>query len=222
MCEDEPEVVVLATKILARLVVVIGSGYSKKFAEKSGGYIILEHRLKKWWDVPALWPICLSIFFGVDHALLDLNKALGPSELLKAFLIEGDVKVVFPDMLPVIMNMLKSGVRNLAMASDAQEGTPASLEERASKCETPKMNSLKLPGRLSPLMTMVWYFRLTPFSTVRCYSLRPEYPWVCSYQFGCSIFRRSTRQVTKLPRFHCTIYLRAGATFCGLSRCCRC
>jgi hypothetical protein len=154
MCEDEPEVVILATQILARLVVVIGSGYSKKFAEKSGGYIILEHRLKRWWDVPALWPICLSIFFGVDHALLNLDKPLDQSELLRAFLIEGDVKVVFPDMLPVIVNMLKSGVRNLTMASDDQEDTQGSLEERASKCDKPKMNSLKLPGMLSSRTTI--------------------------------------------------------------------
>lgn len=154
MCEDEPEVVILATQILARLVVVIGSGYSKKFAEKSGGYIILEHRLKRWWDVPALWPICLSIFFGVDHALLNLDKPLDPSELLRAFLIEGDVKVVFPDMLPVIVNMLKSGLRNFTMASDAQEDTRSHLEERASKCDKPKMNSLKLPGMLSSCRTI--------------------------------------------------------------------
>ena len=159
MCEDEPEIVVLATKILARLVVVIGSGYSKKFAEKSGGYIILEHRLKRWWDIPALWPICFSIFFGVDHALLNVDKAFDPFELLRAFLAEGDIKVVFPDMLPVIVNMLESGVRSLT-TTDVQENAQGSLEERASKCEAPKMNSLKLPGRLSPLMTMVW-----PFST---------------------------------------------------------
>lgn len=156
MCEEEPEVVILATKILARLVVAIGSAYSKKFAEKSGGYIILEHRLKRCWDVPALWPICFSIFFGVDHALLDLDKSLNVSELLRAFLAEGDVTVVFPDMLPVIMNMLKSGVRNLTMASDAQEDTQRSLEERASKCDELKMNTLKLPGRLLLLMTKVW------------------------------------------------------------------
>lgn len=158
MCEDEPEVVILATKILARLVVVIGSGYSKKFAEKSGGYIILEHRLKRWWDVPALWPICFSIFFGVDHALLNLDKPLDPFELLRAFLAEGDVKVAFPAMLPVIVNMLKNGVRNLAMASDAPEDAQDSFEERASKRDTLKMNALKLPGRFPPRMTMAWYF----------------------------------------------------------------
>ncbi|KAJ5165433.1 Concanavalin A-like lectin/glucanase subgroup [Penicillium coprophilum] len=149
MCEDEPEIVVLATKILARLVVVIGSGYSKKFAEKSGGYIILEHRLKSWWDIPALWPICFSILFGVDHALLNVDEPFHPYELLRALLAEGDLKVVFPDMLPVIMNMLKCGVRNLT-TTNAQENAQGSLEERVSKLDAPKMNSLRLPDATSP------------------------------------------------------------------------
>jgi hypothetical protein len=146
MCEDEPEIVFLATKILARLVVVHGSGYSKKFAEKSGGYIILEHRLKRWWNVPALWPVCFSILFGVDHAMLDLTKPLDLPELLKLFLPRGDAKVVFPDMLPVIMNMLKSGMRNTVMATQAVENSQASVEEQASNCEKPQMDSLGLPG----------------------------------------------------------------------------
>lgn len=146
MCEDEPEIVLLATKILARLVVVHGSGYSKKFAEKSGGYIILEHRLKRWWNVPALWPLCFSILFGVDHALLDLTKPLDLPGLLKLFLAEGDAKIVFPDMLPVIMNMLKSGMRHTIMATQTGEHGQASVEEQSSNCEKPRMDSLKLPG----------------------------------------------------------------------------
>jgi hypothetical protein len=146
MCEDEPEIVMLATKILARLVVVHGAGYSKKFAEKSGGYIILEHRLNKWWNIPALWPICFCMLFGVDHAFLDLNKALDLPELLKTFFADGDVKVVFPDMLPVILNMLKSGMRQSVVATEAQENSPGSLEELVSKSDKPRMNSLKLAG----------------------------------------------------------------------------
>ncbi|KAJ5795138.1 hypothetical protein N7457_001737 [Penicillium paradoxum] len=142
MCEDEPEVVVLAAKILGRLLVVHGSGYSKKFAEKNGGYIILEHRLKRWWNVPALWPICFCILFGIDHALLDLDKSFALPELLGIFLAEGDVKIVYPDMLPVIVNMLKSGLRNSIMATEGQEKTEASLEELASKYDKPKLDSL--------------------------------------------------------------------------------
>jgi hypothetical protein len=155
MCEDEPEIVLLATKILARLVVVHGSGYSKKFAEKSGGYIILEHRLKRWWNVPALWPICFSILFGIDHALLDLTKPMNSPELLKLFLAEGDAKVVFPDMLPVIMNMLKSGMRNTIMTTQTDENSQASVEEQSSNCEKHQMDSLKLPGMFDPSVVTI-------------------------------------------------------------------
>ncbi|KAJ5146347.1 Concanavalin A-like lectin/glucanase subgroup [Penicillium bovifimosum] len=150
MCEDEPEIVVLATKILARLVVVHGAGYSKKFAEKSGGYIILEYRLKRWWNIPALWPICFCMLFGVDHASLDLNKALDLPGLLSIFLADGDVKVVFPDMLPVILNMLKSGMRNSVVATEGQETPLGSLEELAFKSYKPRMNSLKLADGAPP------------------------------------------------------------------------
>lgn len=37
MCEDEPEIVVLATRILARVIVTSGNTYTKRFHEKSGG-----------------------------------------------------------------------------------------------------------------------------------------------------------------------------------------
>lgn len=149
MCEDEPEVALLAAKILARLVVVHGSGYSKKFAEKSGGYIILEHHLKRWWNVPALWPICFSILFGVDHASLDLTKSLTPAGLLHIFLEKGDAKVAFPDMLPVITNMLRSGARNIIMSTQTDDVSQSSLQEQASKCVKPQMDSLKLSGMSS-------------------------------------------------------------------------
>ncbi|KAJ5350153.1 hypothetical protein N7541_007880 [Penicillium brevicompactum] len=145
MCEDEPEIALLATKILARLVVVHGSGYSKKFAEKSGGYILLEHHLKRWWNIPALWPICFGILFGVDHASLDLTKPLDSAALIHIFLEKGDAKVVFPDMLPVITNMLKSGARNIIMSTQTDGDSHLSLQEQASTCEKPRMDSLKLP-----------------------------------------------------------------------------
>ncbi|CAG8246185.1 unnamed protein product [Penicillium olsonii] len=148
MSEDEPEIGLLATKILARLVVIHGSAYSKKFAEKSGGYIILEHHLKRWWNVPALWPICFSILFGVDHASLDLSKPLDLAGMLKIFLERGEAKVVFPDMLPVITNMLKSGTRNVMMATETDDNSQDLLPEQASHCEKPRMDSLKLSGML--------------------------------------------------------------------------
>ncbi len=48
LTEDDPEVVVHGTKILARLLVIHGSGYVSKFAGKTGGFAIMRHRLKRW------------------------------------------------------------------------------------------------------------------------------------------------------------------------------
>ncbi|KAJ5183037.1 Concanavalin A-like lectin/glucanase subgroup [Penicillium capsulatum] len=120
-CEEEPEIVVLALKILARLLVVHGSGYSKKFTEKNGGYTILKHHLERWWSIPAVWPICFSILFGQDVALLDLNKSFNAPELLKLFVPDGYSRIAYPEMLPVIMEMLRSGLRKAVHDGEAAQ-----------------------------------------------------------------------------------------------------
>lgn len=113
--------VVHAVKILARLLVVHGSDYSKKFSDKNGGYTALAHHLKRWWNIPALWPICLSILFGQDIALMNLNRQFDAPTLINMFLTEGDVQIAFPEMLPVIMGMLKSGLRSSVLAVETSD-----------------------------------------------------------------------------------------------------
>ncbi|KAJ5280382.1 hypothetical protein N7478_005754 [Penicillium angulare] len=148
-CEDDPEVVILATKILARLLVVNGSAYNKKFAERNGGYIVLERHLKRWWHIPALWPICFSILFGRDVAILDLDRPFDVPGLLKLFLGDGDIRIVYPEMLPVITGMLKSGLRSIVLASDL--GTQSRPEDMG---PAQKMSSVKISGEsLSSLNT---------------------------------------------------------------------
>lgn len=117
MCEDDPEVVVLAARILSRLIIIHGSAYNKKLADKSGGYTIMRHRLKRWWNIPALWPICFGILFGVDVACMDLERPFEHSGLLDLFTTKGEPKVVFPDVLPVITEMLQSGLKRTAMVN---------------------------------------------------------------------------------------------------------
>jgi len=115
LTEDEPEVVVLGTKILARLLVVHGSGYVSKFAEKTGGFAIMRHRLKRWWDMPTLWPICFSILFDQDVADIDYERSFEFFSLLESF---GSSKVVYPGILPVIVAMLQQGLNTLLRSQD--------------------------------------------------------------------------------------------------------
>ncbi|KAJ5649607.1 uncharacterized protein N7484_003330 [Penicillium longicatenatum] len=157
-CEDEPEVVVLATKILARLLVVHGSGYSKKFSEKNGGYTILEHHLKRWWNVPVLWTICFSILFGRDIALLNLDRPFDGPGLLKLFLSDGDLRIVNPEMLPVITGMLKSGLKSTVLKSElgAQTGTAMRKSDaQGFKMLSVNLNDIPLGDRESQKVSLL-------------------------------------------------------------------
>jgi hypothetical protein len=145
-CEDEPEVVNLAVKILARLLTVHGSSYSKKFADKNAGYTILEHHLKRWWNVPSIWIICLSILFGQDVARLDLEKPFNAPALLNMFLADGELRIAFPEMLPVIMAMLRAGSKQIISTGEAEtaEDSQALFEEAATNSKNPSMATCNL------------------------------------------------------------------------------
>lgn len=112
MCEDTPEAVTMATKILARLIIVHGGSYSKKLADKTGGYVIMKNRLKRWWNVFSLWPICFSILFGLDVAEVDIDDLTDLSSLLDVLVHKKRLDVAFPEVLPVIAEMLKNGLED--------------------------------------------------------------------------------------------------------------
>jgi beige protein homolog 1 len=115
LTEDDPQVVVLGTKILARLLVIHGPAYVGKFTEKSGGFVIMRHRLKRWWDMPTLWPICFSILFKRDVADFDFERPFDLFSLLETF---GCDMVFYPNILPVMLAMLQQGLNSLLHAQD--------------------------------------------------------------------------------------------------------
>lgn len=117
--------VVLSAKLIARLLVVHGATYIKKFGEKTGGFVIMRHRLKRWWNIPQLWPICFAILFGKDVARIDLTKSLDLFALLETFSEGGKAAVVYPEILQVIMAMLKAGVATIVaeMGKEAEKFT---------------------------------------------------------------------------------------------------
>ncbi|PQE33629.1 beige BEACH domain-containing protein [Rutstroemia sp. NJR-2017a WRK4] len=115
LTEDDPQVVVLGSKILARLLVVHGSSYASKFSGKTGGFTIMRHRLKRWWDIPTLWPICFSILFGHDVAEIDFERSFDLYSLVDTFTTG---KPVYPSALPVITNMLQHGLKDVLRNQD--------------------------------------------------------------------------------------------------------
>ena len=121
MSEPEPEVVVLAARILARLLVVHGQSYVKKFSEKSGGFYIMRYRLKRWWHLPNLWPICFAIMFDLDIAQLDLDRSFDLFSFLEVFDAGGSAKIATPEVWTVIMGMLQSGLKAIVSSEKAEK-----------------------------------------------------------------------------------------------------
>lgn len=103
----------LAAKILARLLVINGPDYVQKFVDKNGGIVIMQHRFKRWWNVHTIWPICFSVFFGIDPAEVDFSRPFDIFNLLETFAPDGLASVVNPAVLPVITAMLGHGLKTV-------------------------------------------------------------------------------------------------------------
>lgn len=114
LAEPDPRVVVLASKILARLLVANGPHYVKKFAEKTGGFVILKNRLKNWWNTPGIWTICFALLFGMDVAKIDFERDFDVFNLVEIFLAKEPnrrLEIVYPSVFAVITAMLDTGLR---------------------------------------------------------------------------------------------------------------
>ncbi|KAE8454386.1 hypothetical protein EG329_000008 [Mollisiaceae sp. DMI_Dod_QoI] len=180
LTEDDPEVIVHGTKILARLLVVHGSAYVTKFASsKTGGFAIMRYRLKRWWDIPTLWPICFSILFNYDVADIDFERSFELFSLLENF---NNSKVVYPQVLPVMVSMLQHGLKDVLIhqddpdsplvekgngqASKAGLAVPPAVSRRRSMSLTKELESRqthqprsqRLGGQATVLHTVIRFF----------------------------------------------------------------
>ncbi|KAK4151448.1 hypothetical protein C8A00DRAFT_17139 [Chaetomidium leptoderma] len=157
LAENDPEIVVLGCKILARLLVTQPSGYTTKFASKTGGFWIMAYRLKQWWDISTLWPILFSILFGYDVANINFDKSFDFFSLLEIF---GNSRVVFPDVLPVITSMLQHGLRDVLKYQDDPDSPDTSATKNSQDSldtvrTRPRARSMELGQALEPRRTQL-------------------------------------------------------------------
>jgi hypothetical protein len=85
----------------------------------------MRHRLKRWWDIPTLWPICFSILFNYDVAEIDYERSFDLFSLLETF---GTSKVAYPNIMPTIIAMLQQGLNSLLRN---QEDPDSPLRDRS-------------------------------------------------------------------------------------------
>ncbi|KAI0172638.1 beach-domain-containing protein [Hypoxylon sp. FL1284] len=126
LTESEPEIVVYGCKILARLLVTHGTAYVNKFSGRTGGFYIMAHRLKRWWDIPTLWPICFSILFGYDVADIDFEKNFDFFSLLETF---GKCKIVNPDASRIITAMIQHALKDILRDQDDPSSPSADVKQ---------------------------------------------------------------------------------------------
>jgi len=130
LAEPDQRVVVLGAKILARLLVLNGPHYVKKFAEKTGGFVLMKNRLRHWWNTPGIWTICFAILFDRDVASIDFERDFDVFNLVDIFIMrspEEKLKICYPEIFPVISAMLDTGLRAIVRDRDmakADSGAP--------------------------------------------------------------------------------------------------
>lgn len=110
LSEDDPEIVIHGSKVLARLLVTHGPGYASKFSGKTGGFVIMADRLKRWWDIPTMWPICFSILFGYDVAEINFDRNFDFFSLIDIF---GKSRIAYPDVVLVIGAMIQRAIKDV-------------------------------------------------------------------------------------------------------------
>ena len=131
---------------------VSGQNYVQKFIEKTGGIVIMQHRLKRWWYIPKIWPICFAILFGLDVAAIDFSRSFDLFSLLEIFTSRSTEAVAYPAMLPVITAMLEEGLKSVTryqsdpdspLIKRSSEKTAASADTNTSSAG-PKQRSMIL------------------------------------------------------------------------------
>ncbi|KAL8936236.1 MAG: hypothetical protein Q9211_004282 [Gyalolechia sp. 1 TL-2023] len=120
--------------MFARLLVINGQSYVKRFSEDTGGIVILQHHLQRWWFLPSIWRVCFAILLGCDIGGIDFSRPFNLFSLLEDFLADGKCKTLHPEIFPVIVTLMRSGLKALHRNSSA---TPMSHDHKSNSPTTP-------------------------------------------------------------------------------------
>jgi hypothetical protein len=131
LAESDQRVVVLGAKILARVLVINGAPYVKKFADRTGGFTLMKNRLRHWWNTPGIWTICFAILFDRDVATIDFERDFDVFNLVDIFIMrspQAKLKICYPEIFPVISAMLDTGLRAIVRDRETQRAENASAK----------------------------------------------------------------------------------------------
>ncbi|KAF2105151.1 hypothetical protein BDV96DRAFT_509922 [Lophiotrema nucula] len=154
LAEQDQRVVVLAAKLLARLLIANGPHYVKKFAEKTGGFIVMKTRLKQWWNTPGIWTICFAILFDRDVGAIDFERDFDVFNLVDVFITQAPhskLRVVYPEVFTVITGMLEAGLRAIVRDPSRPENGPPKMDNEEAAVTRGRRRTMSLNSKQPPI-----------------------------------------------------------------------
>ncbi|CAG8446303.1 7064_t:CDS:10 [Dentiscutata erythropus] len=116
--DSNPSWVVCAARILARLFHSQGAVYINKFRTLSEGFIVMQKLLPQWWYLTQLQHVLFTMLFGIDICDIPIDAPFDLSSLVRLFRADGDAtRVVCPDVMIIILLMMKEGINSVAQLS---------------------------------------------------------------------------------------------------------
>lgn len=98
----------------------------------------MRHRLRSWWKVPAIWCICLSILLGLDVGGMKLDQPFSRTGLIEILSSNSQPRVAFPEILPVLMEMMQLGLQSVISGDELSSGVHGkSLQKSEVRLESP-------------------------------------------------------------------------------------
>ncbi|KAI9318572.1 hypothetical protein BX666DRAFT_1855381 [Dichotomocladium elegans] len=119
--------VVLAARILARILIVQGQSYLTRFRQASEGFIILSRLLPNYWSLVQLHETLIILMMGLDVADYPLYSSFDPKHLDQCLRTERP-KLLVPDILPIIISMWKEAA-SLAFEQSIRDPTDSVSKE---------------------------------------------------------------------------------------------
>lgn len=117
-----PFTVVLASRIVSRILINQGPTYVNKFRQTSEGFTILTKLLPHYWHLVQLHQVLTITMMGADISLFPLHKTFDIEDL-KLCLRSDSSKFMIPDLLPIVIGLLKEGMADaLARTRKDAEG----------------------------------------------------------------------------------------------------
>ncbi|CAB4400230.1 unnamed protein product [Rhizophagus irregularis] len=123
--DSNPFWVVCAARILARLFHSQGSSYVHKFRSSSEGFIVMQKLLPQWWYLTQLQQALFAMLFGTDICDVPFDAPFDLFSLLTLFRDkDNETHIVCPDVLPIILSMMKEGINTVVKLSyDIEKNT---------------------------------------------------------------------------------------------------